>query len=39
MLRQFRDLCLSDVQGDLNRDQNTVTIGLIWWWGGKEGSW
>ena len=30
---------LSDVQGDLNKDQNTATIGLIWWWGGKEGSW
>ena len=30
---------LSDVQGVLSKQQNTATVGLIWWWGGKEGSW
>jgi hypothetical protein len=30
---------LSDVQGGLKKDQNTATLGLIWWWGRKEGSW
>jgi hypothetical protein len=30
---------LSDVQGVLKKDQNTATLGLIWWWGQKEGSW
>jgi Putative beta-barrel porin-2, OmpL-like. bbp2 len=30
---------LSDVQGVLNKDQNTATLGLVWWWGRKEGSW
>jgi Putative beta-barrel porin-2, OmpL-like. bbp2 len=30
---------LSDVQGVLNKDQNTATVGLLWWWGRKEGSW
>jgi hypothetical protein len=30
---------LSDVQGVLNKQQNTATIGLILWWGRKEGSW
>lgn len=30
---------LTDVQGVLSKDQNTATVGLIWWWGGKEGSW
>ena len=30
---------LSDVQGVLRKDQNTATLGLIWWWGRKEGSW
>ena len=29
----------SDVQGVLKKDQNTATLGLIWWWGRKEGSW
>jgi len=27
------------VQGVLKKDQNTATLGLIWWWGRKEGSW
>jgi hypothetical protein len=30
---------LSDVQGILSKEQNTTTVGLIWWWGRKEGSW
>jgi hypothetical protein len=30
---------LSDVQGVLSKDQNTATVGLIWWWGRKEGAW
>lgn len=30
---------LSDVQGLLSKQQNTATVGLIWWWGRKEGSW
>lgn len=30
---------LSDVQGVLNKEQNTATLGLVWWWGRKEGSW
>jgi hypothetical protein len=30
---------LSDVQGVLSKQQNTGTVGLIWWWGRKEGSW
>ena len=29
----------SDVQGVLKKDQNTATLGLVWWWGRKEGSW
>jgi hypothetical protein len=30
---------LSDVQGVLSKEQNTGTVGLIWWWGRKEGAW
>lgn len=30
---------LSDVQGVLKKDQTTATLGLVWWWGRKEGSW
>jgi len=30
---------LSDVQGVLSKQQNTATVGLIWWWGQKEGAW
>ncbi|HUK48168.1 MAG TPA: outer membrane beta-barrel protein [Terriglobales bacterium] len=30
---------LSDVQGVLSKDQNTASLGLVWWWGRKEGSW
>jgi hypothetical protein len=30
---------LSDVQNLLSKEQNTSTVGLIWWWGRKEGQW
>lgn len=30
---------LSDVQGALSKEQSTGTVGLMWWWGRKEGSW
>ena len=30
---------LSDVPGLLSKQQNTATVGLIWWWGQKEGVW
>jgi Putative beta-barrel porin-2, OmpL-like. bbp2 len=30
---------LTDTQGALSKQQNTVTLGLIWWWGRKEGAW
>ena len=29
----------SDTLGILRRQQNTVGIGLLWWFGGKEGAW
>jgi hypothetical protein len=30
---------LTSTQGLLSKEQNTATLGLIWWWGGKEGVW
>lgn len=30
---------LTEVPGVLKREQNTATIGLIWWFGRKEGAW
>ena len=30
---------LTDRQGVLSKQQNTATVGLIWWWGRKEGAW
>lgn len=30
---------LSDVQGVLRRHQTTATLGVVWWWGQKEGNW
>jgi hypothetical protein len=30
---------LTDVQGVLSKEQNTATVGLIWWWGRKQGAW
>jgi hypothetical protein len=34
-----RPFFLTDTPGFLKRDQNTATVGLIWWFGRKEGSW
>jgi hypothetical protein len=25
--------------GTLKKDQHTATLGLVWWWGTKRGSW
>jgi Putative beta-barrel porin-2, OmpL-like. bbp2 len=30
---------LTSTQGLLSKEQNTATLGLIWWWGGKQGAW
>ena len=30
---------LSDMSGIFKKDQNTVTIGLVWWMGRKQGRW
>jgi hypothetical protein len=30
---------LTDTAGVLSKDQNTATVGLIWWYGRKEGPW
>ncbi|HTU43847.1 MAG TPA: outer membrane beta-barrel protein [Bryobacteraceae bacterium] len=30
---------LTDILGILRKEQNTATLGLVWWVGGKEGSW
>jgi hypothetical protein len=30
---------LTDTLGILKKEQNTATIGVVWWFGGKEGSW
>jgi hypothetical protein len=30
---------LTDTQGLLSKEQSTATVGLIWWWGQKEGAW
>jgi hypothetical protein len=30
---------LSDTQGVLVKQQTTATVGLLWWWGRKEGAW
>ncbi len=30
---------LTEVPGTLRKEQNTATVGLIWWWGRKTGSW
>lgn len=30
---------LTDTQGVLSKEQSTATVGLIWWWGRKEGAW
>jgi Putative beta-barrel porin-2, OmpL-like. bbp2 len=30
---------LTDVQGIYSKQQNTATVGMLWWWGRKEGAW
>jgi hypothetical protein len=30
---------LTDTQGLLSKEQTTASVGLIWWWGRKEGAW
>jgi hypothetical protein len=30
---------LTSTQGVLSNQQNTATVGLIWWFGRKEGAW
>jgi hypothetical protein len=30
---------LTDLPGVLKKEQNTATLGLVWWWGRKEGVW
>jgi hypothetical protein len=30
---------LSDVRGVFKKEQNTATLGVVWWWGRKEGPW
>ncbi|HEX4809356.1 MAG TPA: outer membrane beta-barrel protein [Bryobacteraceae bacterium] len=30
---------LSDVLGILKKQQNTPTVGVVWWFGGKKGAW
>jgi hypothetical protein len=34
-----RPFFLTETPGFLKRDQNTATVGLIWWLGRKQGSW
>jgi hypothetical protein len=29
----------TDLLGVLKKEQNTATLGLVWWWGGKQGAW
>jgi hypothetical protein len=30
---------LTDTLGTLKKEQNTATVGIIWWFGGKQGAW
>ena len=30
---------LTSTQGVLSKQQNTATLGLVWWWGLKQGAW
>jgi hypothetical protein len=34
-----RPYFLTDSLGILKKEQNTATLGVIWWFGGKEGAW
>ncbi len=29
----------TNILGVLKKEQNTATLGLVWWWGGKTGAW
>lgn len=29
----------TDLLGVLKKEQNTATLGMVWWWGGKQGAW
>ena len=38
--RFFKPAILPNGNADvLKKEQNTATIGLMWWWGRKQGSW
>jgi hypothetical protein len=39
--RDFSNLpfFLTSVPGLLRKEQSTATLGLIWWFGGKQGAW
>ena len=30
---------LTETPGQLKKEQSTATVGLVWWWGQKQGSW
>ena len=30
---------LTDLPDALKKEQNTATLGLVWWWGRKKGAW
>ena len=30
---------LTDLANVLKKERNTATLGLIWWWGQKQGTW
>lgn len=30
---------LTDTLGVLKKEQNTATVGIVWWFGAKEGAW
>jgi hypothetical protein len=30
---------LTDLPGVLKKEQNTATLGMVWWWGRKKGAW
>lgn len=30
---------LTETSGVLKKEQNTATLGLVWWWGRKQGTW
>ncbi|MGE0406214.1 MAG: outer membrane beta-barrel protein [Candidatus Korobacteraceae bacterium] len=34
-----RPFFLTEQPGVLKKEQNTASVGLVWWWGGKEGPW